>query len=594
MQKSLYLRRTILLILFTVVLCAVLTAGLYSVVSRYVFADMKTNELIEISEFIGSEVNAYARGIKRAESVQGIVYASAQVFGTQILVFDYNADILFSAFDEGQTGPVANLVEALKNDIIDVLGGQALVRPQPRDYGNFVIIGTPVLVGNMIYGAVFLVMPMQEVTTALSGLLRTLLLSSLAGALLMFFPAYYFSKRLLGPLHEMKNVASAMSRGNFNVRAGKKYRGEFGELAVAFDNLADNLSSTISALSLERTRLRQVLDGLSEGIISVDADGMVTHTNPAVRRMFGNEAPDIPQDRESMVPDPRIWMDFDLAIGQNTSMSRDIPHGGQTIRVSVTPLIDDDGSAAGAVGLFRDITEAQRLEQTRRDYVANVSHEMRTPLTAMRALVEPLSDGMVSTENDRRRYYSMLLSEIKRLTRLINDMLELSRLQAGSVSMKKSDESLHELLGEVSAKYSGVAEDADIRYLTPFLDHPDERVRINRDRIEQILVILLDNAVKYTPAGGSISLDGKREGDRVVVSVADTGIGIAPEDLPHVFERFYKADKSRRPASGTGLGLSIAREILDALGEKITVESTPEQGSVFSFTLSLEDEEVMT
>ena len=155
-------------------------------------------------------------------------------------------------------------------------------------------------------------------------------------------------------------------------------------------------------------------------------------------------------------------------------------------------------------------------------------------------------------------------------------------------------ESLHELLGEVSAKYSGVAEDADIRYLTPFLDHPDERVRINRDRIEQILVILLDNAVKYTPAGGSISLDGKREGDRVVVSVADTGIGIAPEDLPHVFERFYKADKSRRPASGTGLGLSIAREILDALGEKITVESTPEQGSVFSFTLSLEDEEVMT
>ncbi|MBP7402527.1 MAG: PAS domain-containing protein [Clostridia bacterium] len=593
MFKSLYLRRTILLVLLSVLLCAVLTAGLYSVVSRYVFAEMKTGELEEVSESVSIQVARYMVRPRTTEEyafMQDLITGFAGAFGTNILVYDYNGQLPFTAIDETVTGPLADLMAALQNDLSGILSGNPGGRVEPPDFGRFVVLGTPVVVNNYILGAVFLVTPMREMTAALSGLLRTLLLSSLASAFLMVLPAYYFSKRLLNPLHEMKNVATALSNGNFEIRANRRYRGEFSELATAFNNLADNLSDSIAALSLERTRLRQVIDGITEGIVAVDSQGRVTHVNPAVRRMFGAGAQDR-LERPSVIPDPGIWTDFDQAMAGNVARSWDIPYADRTIRVSVTPLVDEDGTAAGAVGLFRDVTESQRLEQTRRDYVANVSHEMRTPLTAMRALVEPLSDGMVTAEGDRQRYYGMILSEVTRLTRLINDMLELSRLQAGTVSMSKTDESLRDLLDEVADKYAGVAEEAGIRFLPAFADQPDIPVRINRDRIVQILVILLDNAVKYTPDGGAITLDCGRMDGRAFVRVSDTGIGISPEDLPHVFERFYKADKSRRPTSGTGLGLSIAREILDALGERITVESAPGEGTAFTFTLALSAEE---
>ena len=590
MFKSLYLRRTILLVIATVVLCAVLTAGLYSVVSRYVFADLKTAELTDTCYSVSLQVANYYISTRpyEYERVQSLITAYAEVFNTNLLVFDYAGDPLFSSYDESEIGPVDDLVTALGPNLIAVLNGAPGGRAQPSDYSRFVIIGAPVLVGGQVLGAVYLITPMREVTAALSGLLRTLLLSSLAGALLMAFPAFYFSKRLLSPLHEIKNVANAMSNGNFRIRAGRRYRGEFGELAAAFDNLADNLSVSIAALSLERTRLRQVLDGLAEGIVAVDRLGAVTHVNPAIRRIFGTAAGE-GSARDAVIPDLSIWSDFDRSVRENISLSRNLLADGQSIRAAVTPILDEDGTTAGAVGLFRDITESQRLEQTRRDYVANVSHEMRTPLTAMRALVEPLADGMVESEPDRRRYYSMLLSEITRLTRLINDMLELSRLQAGTVSMNKTGVSLRSLLEDVAAKYGGVAEEADIRLATPYRDRPDAMVHTNLDRIEQILFILLDNAVKYTPSGGCITLDSGLETatGKAWIRVEDTGIGIAAEDLPHVFERFYKADKSRRPTSGTGLGLSIAREILDALGEEIIVESTPGRGTAFRFTLAL-------
>ncbi len=597
MFKSLYLRRTILLVIATVVLCAVLTAGLYSVVSRYVFADLKTAELTDTCYSVSLQVSNYYISTRpyEYERVQSLITAYAEVFNTNLLVFDYAGDPLFSSYDEAEIGPVTDLITALSPDLQRVLNGEPGGRAQPGDYSRFVIIGAPVLVGGQVLGAVYLITPMREVTAALSGLLRTLLLSSLAGALLMAFPAYYFSKRLLNPLHEIKNVANAMSNGNFRIRAGRRYRGEFGELAAAFDNLADNLSVSIAALSLERTRLRQVLDGLAEGIVAIDRQGVVTHVNPAIRRMFGRAAGE-GSAREAVIPDLSIWSDFDRAVQENISLSRNLLVDGQSIRAAVTPILDEDGTTAGAVGLFRDITESQRLEQTRRDYVANVSHEMRTPLTAMRALVEPLADGMVAAEPDRRRYYSMLLSEITRLTRLINDMLELSRLQAGTVSMNKTAVSLRSLLEDVSAKYGGVAEESDIRLATPYRDQPDHTVFTNRDRIEQILFILLDNAVKYTPTGGCITLDSDLDQatGKAWIRVEDTGIGIAAEDLPHVFERFYKADKSRRPTSGTGLGLSIAREILDALGEDITVESTPGRGTAFRFSLALAETEEAT
>lgn len=259
---------------------------------------------------------------------------------------------------------------------------------------------------------------------------------------------------------------------------------------------------------------------------------------------------------------------------------------GRILRLSLSQLEDDDGRIAGVVGIFRDVTVAERLEQTRRDYVANVSHELRTPLTALRALIEPLHDGLVKDDAARDRAYTIMLRETLRLSRLVNDMLELSRLQSGTISLQKMAFDATRLLREAVLKYTQTAEDMGQSLILSLPEEPLPAVYGNSDRTEQVLVTLLDNAMKYTPEEGTITVQARLMGPELYISVADTGVGIQPDDLPHVFERFFKADKAHQ-TKGTGLGLAIAREILNQLGERIWVESLPGKGTTFTFTLHL-------
>ena len=329
-----------------------------------------------------------------------------------------------------------------------------------------------------------------------------------------------------------------------------------------------------------------MLDGLSEGIVAVDNEGRVTHTNPALERLFTRQKPmlHLPDPRMKIIPDKTIWEDFDGVIRTGESMTRTFQAREMTLRLTITPTVDEIGAIAGAVGLISDITQQERLERTRREYVSNVSHELRTPLTAVRALVEPLKDGMVTSEADRMRYYDIILREVMRLSRLINDQLELSRLQSGTIAIEKARVALDDLVYDVCDRYANIAKERglELKVLTDFSDCP--AVWANADRVEQMLIILLDNAMKYTEKG-SVSVSATWDEKRVVLSVQDTGIGIADEDLPYVFDRFYKVDKAHS-GKGSGLGLSIASELLKRMGEEIWVTSEQGRGSEFSFTIA--------
>ena len=278
-----------------------------------------------------------------------------------------------------------------------------------------------------------------------------------------------------------------------------------------------------------------------------------------------------------------VWCAFDevFADGKPQTITYPLP-GDKTIWITISPVVTDDGIRTGVVGLFKDMTEMERLENMRREYVANVSHELRTPLTAVRGLLEPLADGMVREEEDRMRYYRIMLHEVERLSRLITDMLMLSRLQSGTEYMEVSRVNLCELLDDLVSSYARTAEQKGIHLVKDCRTSVVDALT-DPDRIEQVLVILLDNAMRYTSEGGTITLR-LRSGERFLVSVEDNGCGIPEKDLPHIFERFYKVDKSRGEG-GTGLGLSIAKYIMDKLGENISVAS--EQGKGTCFTLSV-------
>ena len=238
----------------------------------------------------------------------------------------------------------------------------------------------------------------------------------------------------------------------------------------------------------------------------------------------------------------------------------------------------------GAIAMVRDITDQERLEATRRDYVANISHELRTPLASMRGIAEGLRDGLVE-EPDRQRYYELIVGEVQRLTRLVNDLLELSSLQARSQVFETEKVLCADTLYELADRTTGLAQEKGL-ILHVQADDSLPPVSANEDRLQQVLTILLDNAIKYTPAGGSITLGAEQKAQGVRFFVRDTGIGMDEYNMRHAFERFYQADPSHG-AKGSGLGLSIAHEILAKMNVKIRVTSTPGVGSEFYFDLPI-------
>ena len=386
-------------------------------------------------------------------------------------------------------------------------------------------------------------------------------------------------------IERLRDAAVQMAGGDLDARADETAEGEIGELGAALNNVSYQLSRNMYLLIVERNRLKHMLDGLSEGIIAIDAEGLITHTNPAVANLFEQQKVSLglPDPRMKYLPDKSVWEDFDSVIKSGQPVTRNITSRDMTIRITISPIVDEIGAIAGAVGLFSDITQSERLERTRREYVSNVSHELRTPLTAVRALIEPLKQGMVTEEADRMRYYDIILREVMRLSRLINDQLELSRLQSGSVAIEKRRMALDDLIYDVCDRFGAVAQDhgLQLNLQTDLSDCP--AVYANADRVEQMLIILLDNAIKYTESG-SVNVSVSWDDSIVYVTVRDTGIGIDEKDLPYVFDRFYKVDKAHS-GKGSGLGLSIAKELLTRMGETISVTSQRGEGTAFTFTI---------
>ncbi|SHE61791.1 sensor histidine kinase [Caloramator proteoclasticus] len=239
-----------------------------------------------------------------------------------------------------------------------------------------------------------------------------------------------------------------------------------------------------------------------------------------------------------------------------------------------------------AINLEEASKLAEGLEKTRREYVANISHELRTPIASLRAMSETLLDGMINDEQEKQRYYQIMLTESIRLQRLINDMLELSKLQSGNAYLEKSTVDISKLINLVYQKFAGIADDLGIELKLKNDIKNLPLTYTNAERIEQVLIILLDNAFKFTQEGGVVTISSNIDNEKVIISVEDTGEGIKKEDIPYIFERFYKVDKSRT-TQGTGLGLAIAKQIIEALDEKIWVESTIGKGTKFSFTIGI-------
>lgn len=622
MKHSASFRRVLVLVYGTVVVFALLITGIYTVVSPQIFAGNKIDDLIPKGQIIAGYIESTLRGELSSAYLVPLIGRSTSQWEATVWVVDENGDTLIrtqqidgrrvgrlpaklssSMLPQVLSGEVATHIGSMEDlsttstsryrksgSTSSAMSGLASDNGKSAETsdsteeemnGKLVVVAVPITFMGDVIGAVFMAQSMTEIMDGMQALNNTLALSLLVVALLLLPVVLFFASRMAKPIANMRAVALTMAGGDLTARADDHSSDEYGELGRALNYLSSELGSTISSLEMERNRLQSLINGLSEGIIAVDAQGAVTLMNPAVYGLLSLS--DRTADVRAAAPD--VFAMFDEALRSGNVVKKTIWQGDIALHISVSPLCLPGEEITGCVGIVSDVTSAERLEQTRRDYVANVSHELRTPLTAMRALMEPLRDGLVKTEEQRQQIYDVVLRETMRLSRLVNDMLELSRLQSGTASLQRSVFAPLPLLNIIHETYSAYAED----YQQTFIyDVPESLPDVtgNPDRTQQVLIALLDNAFKYTPEGGTVTLSAAVEGDVVRIRVRDTGVGISKEDLPHVFDRFYKVDKSHH-GKGTGLGLAIAYEIMKHLGEEMSVTSELNQGSCFTFTLHI-------
>ena len=408
---------------------------------------------------------------------------------------------------------------------------------------------------------------------------RDRLLLWLIPVLLLLLLVFAVAGRMaIRPLKALKAAAKDVERGEA-AYVTTDMPGEIADVAAAFNHMSAQVSQTIRDLNQEKENMLRILEGLSEGILTATEDGRLLQRNQACLALLGDE--DAPAYQE-------VWNALLTALKEKKSGSGKIRRGETVLEYDVTLLPGLDGQN-GAIACIRDITEGERLSRTRYEYVANISHELRTPLANMRGLAEGLRDGLVTDEQERMRYYGIIVDEVRRLSRLVDDLLELSGLQSNPAAFEMEKVEPTEIMWEL---YDLNRKSFSEKNQALTLDVPEEdlpSIITNEDRLTEVLTIFLDNARKYTQEGGSIVLGAHlQETDGIVTGVRffvrDNGIGMDEETSRLVFERFHQADKSHA-GKGSGLGLSIAREILLKMGVQITLKTKPGEGSEFSFVL---------
>ena len=445
--------------------------------------------------------------------------------------------------------------------------------------------GTPVAV---IRAAV----PLTAVSKALSRLYGTIALMGLLVAVIAAIASYWTSRRISGPILQLKDGVRKFANGDLQSRLPALGGGEIGELSSAMNDMASQLHDRIETVTRQRNEQQAILSSMIEGVIAVDRGGKILSVNDAAAHILDLRAGGIAGKWvNEVIRSSDICRFIADAAESELPLERDIVlpgAGGDDLYLQAhgASLRDAQNQPFGALAVLNDVTRLKKLENIRRDFVSNVSHELKTPLTSIKGFVETILDGAINDRGETQRFLEIAKTQIDRLNAIVDDLLNLSRIEQNAEQQDLSLESAH-IAGIVESAVTACARTIDAKKMSVSV-HCDDGIRadVNLSLIEQALINLIDNAVKYSDEKGAIEISAAAGEKAIDISVADHGMGIASEHLPRLFERFYRVDKARsRKMGGTGLGLSIVKHIMRAHGGTVSVESTLGEGSTFTLHL---------
>ncbi|WP_066175384.1 ATP-binding protein [Bacillus marinisedimentorum] len=450
---------------------------------------------------------------------------------------------------------------------------------------EMLIVGTPTNFTGSENGAVFVYQSLDVVHETTSETTKIILLGAGIAIILTTIFAFFLSTRITSPLREMREAAFEVAKGKFDTKVPILTHDEIGELAMAFNRMGRQLKFHINALNQEKEQLSSVLKSMADGVITLNSNGEVLVTNPPADRFMNAYRYELGwEDGDSAELPPELLDLFQNVALTEQEQIQELMVQGMHWVVLMTPLYDNQ-KVRGAVAVLRDMTEERRLDKLRKDFIANVSHELRTPISMLQGYSEAMVDGIAGTVEEQREMAQIIHDESMRMGRLVNELLDLARMEAGHIQLNLEPVYVGPFVERIVKKFQTLAKENGIALE---YDVPDDQTRVylDPDRLEQVFTNLIDNAIRHTSENGTVSVSVRIEGKTVTADVTDTGSGIPAEDLPFVFERFYKGDKARtRGRSGTGLGLAIAKNIIHAHKGEISAHSKLGEGTTFTFVL---------
>ncbi|MEW6386643.1 MAG: ATP-binding protein [Thermodesulfobacteriota bacterium] len=438
-------------------------------------------------------------------------------------------------------------------------------------------------------GVVRASLPVTAIGQALQAYYLKIVLGGVVIALVVAALSFFISRRLSHPLENLKRGALRFAQGDLSRKLPIPSTDELASLAEVLNDMAGKLEERINALIRQGQMQEAVLSSMIEGVLAIDAEQRLIALNRAGARLLGVRAESaLNQKIQEIVKDPNLWWFINRTLSTKDPLEEEVAlnEGKTVLQAHGTSLRDAAGTGIGVLVVLHDVTHLRQLEHLRRDFVANVSHELKTPVTSIKGFVETLLAGALQEPENAENFLRIIARQADRLNEIINDILSLSRIEQdadrGQIFL-----TAQRVKGVLAAALEVCEPKAQARGITVLLQCPDDlRARINAPLLEQAVVNLVDNAIKYSEENREVRVEAERAGPEVIIRVRDQGSGIKPEHLPRLFERFYRVDPGRsRQSGGTGLGLAIVKHIAQAHGGKVTVASTPGEGSIFSLHL---------
>ncbi len=523
-----------------------------------------TVDLMAFVRSIGSKINARITIV----SSKGKVLADSQRSPDEVLRMENHADRReIRAALSGQVGEDTHYSNTLKK--------------------NMLYVALPVQDQGSIVGALRLAIPLTSVDKTLWTVREIVIMGMILAVFLAFGLGWIVSAKTIQPIKRMIQVSRKFAEGDFSRAIPQDSRDEIGELAATLNKMANDLESKIYEIQTQNQHLEAIFSSMIEGVIVVNGSGQVISINSAVEKIFaithkqGERCPLL-----EIIRNNDIFEIMNKALITGNVFSKDLSLNypvKKIFRISASPVFEK-GVVSGCLVVIHDITEIRRLETMRRDFVANVSHELKTPLTSIKGYVEALLDGALEDKEHSRQFLKIVSEHAERLGQLINDLLDLSAIESQEVALNMTTFDLKGLVQKVLSNFQTQIGKQGLNIIDEL--SKDLMITADRARMEQVLTNLIDNAIKFNKPGGSIKFSGRKIENKIEIVVEDSGIGIPATDVPRIFERFYRVDKARsRELGGTGLGLSIVKHIIEQHHGIVEVESSVGFGSRFLFTI---------